>query len=154
LKNVDILHKKGLFEECKKELKRAKKLATSYEFFYYLFEIISWQKNLLEEDYENGEFVQSFDEIAEEESQILMKLQNLAQYQVIYGKVNAIFRSGGFTPSKIHEEMLNEILGSKLLEDPAMVTSIRSKFLRLLCYSREQYRKSCRIFYRGCSCFR
>ena len=131
LKNVDILHKKGLFEECKKELKRAKKLATSYEFFYYLFEIISWQKNLLEEDYENGDLVQSFDEIAEEESQILLKLQNLAQYQVIYGKVNAIFRSGGFTPSKIHEEMLNEILGSKLLEDPAMVTSIRSKCLRL-----------------------
>ena len=131
LKNVDILHKKGLFEECKKELKRAKKLATAYEFFYYLFEIISWQKNLLEEDYENGEFVQSFDEIAEEESQILLKLQNLAQYQVIYGKVNAIFRSGGFTPSKIHEEMLNEILGSKLLEDTALVTSIRSKCLRL-----------------------
>ena len=44
LKNVDILHKKGLFEECKKELKRAKKLAMSYEFFYYLFEIISWQQ--------------------------------------------------------------------------------------------------------------
>ena len=131
LKNVDILHKKGLFEECKKELKRAKKLATSYEFFYYLFEIISWQKNLLEEDYENGEFSQSIDEIAEEEAQVLLQLQNLAQYQVIYGKVNAIFRSGGFTPSKVHEEMLTEILSSNLLGDGSLAISIRSNCIRL-----------------------
>ena len=131
LKNVDILHKKGLFEECKKELKRAKKLATSYEFFYYLFEIISWQKNLLEEDYENGEFTQSIDEIAEEEAHVLALLQNLAQYQVIYGKVNAIFRSGGFTPSKLHEEMLREITSSNLLVDTTLVLSIRSNCIRL-----------------------
>jgi tetratricopeptide (TPR) repeat protein len=131
LKNVDILHKKGLFEECKKELKRAKKLATSYEFFYYLFEIISWQKNLLEEDYENGEFSQSIDEIAEEEAKVLLQLQNLAQYQVIYGKVNAIFRSGGFTPSKVHEEMLTEILSSNLLGDGSLAISIRSNCIRL-----------------------
>jgi hypothetical protein len=131
LKNVDILHKKGLFEECKKELKRAKKLALSHEFFYYLFEIISWQKNLLEEDYENGEFSQSIDEIAEEEAQVLVLLQNLAQYQVIYGKVNAIFRSGGFTPSKVHEEMLREILSSKLLDDASLAKSIRSNCIRL-----------------------
>ena len=131
LKNVDILHKKGLFEECKKELKRAKKLATSYEFFYYLFEIISWQKNLLEEDYENGEFSQSIDEIAEEEAQVLLQLQNLAQYQVIYGKVNAIFRSGGFTPSKVHEEMLTEILSSNLLGEGSLAISIRSNCIRL-----------------------
>jgi len=131
LKNVDILHKKGLFEECKKELKRAKKLATSYEFFYYLFEIISWQKNLLEEDYENGEFIQSIDEIAEEEAQVLALLQNLAQYQIVYGKVNAIFRSGGFTPSKVHEDMLHEVLGSKLLEDSTLALSIRSNCIRM-----------------------
>jgi len=131
LKNVEILHKKGLFEECKKELKRAKKLATSYEFFYYLFEIISWQKNLLEEDYENGEFSQSIDEIAEEEVHVLNQLQNLAQYQVLYGKVNAIFRTGGFTPSKLHEEMLREIMNSNLLEDASLATSIRSNSIRL-----------------------
>lgn len=131
LKNVEILHKKGLFEECKKELKRAKKLATSYEFFYYLFEIISWQKNLLEEDYENGEFSQSIDEIAEEEAHVLNQLQNLAQYQVLYGKVNAIFRTGGFTPSKLHEEMLREIMNSNLLEDASLATSIRSNSIRL-----------------------
>jgi tetratricopeptide (TPR) repeat protein len=85
----------------------------------------------LEEDYENGEFEKSIDEIAEEESPVLFLLQNLAQYQVIYGKVNAIFRSGGFTPSKVHEEMLNEILASKLLEDASLAMSIRSKCIRL-----------------------
>jgi tetratricopeptide (TPR) repeat protein len=131
LKNVDILHKKGLFEECKKELKRAKKTAVSYEFFYYLFEIISWQKNILEEDYENGEFTQSIEEIADEEALVLSKLQNLAQYQVLYGKVNAIFRSGGFAPSKLHEKMLQEITSSKLLKDSSLATSIRSNCIRL-----------------------
>ena len=96
-----------------------------------MFEIISWQKNLLEEDYENGEFSQSIDDIAEEEAQVLLQLQNLAQYQVIYGKVNAIFRSGGFTPSKVHEEMLTEILSSNLLGDGSLAISIRSNCIRL-----------------------
>jgi tetratricopeptide (TPR) repeat protein len=131
LRNVEILHKKGLHEECKKELKRAKKLAVSYEFFYYLFEIISWQKTLLEEDYENGDFTQSIDELAEEEAHVLVSLQNLADYQVIYGKVNAIFRSGGFTPSIIHEQMLSDILKSNLLDNGSNVKSIRASCIRL-----------------------
>lgn len=131
LKNVEILHKKGLHEECKKELKRAKKLAVSYEFFYYLFEIISWQKTLLEEDYENGEFGQSIDELAEEEAAVLVSLKNLADYQVIYGKVNAIFRSGGFTPSVVHEQMLSDIFKSNLLDTDEYVLSIRANCIRL-----------------------
>jgi hypothetical protein len=61
----------------------------------------------------------------------LLLLQNLAEYQVIYGKVNAIFRSGGFTPSAIHEEMLREILDSKLLEDASKSKSTRSNCIRL-----------------------
>ncbi|MFM7726445.1 MAG: hypothetical protein ACKO7B_07070, partial [Flavobacteriales bacterium] len=42
IKNIEILYNKGLFGECIKFIERAKKIATRYEKFYYLFELISW----------------------------------------------------------------------------------------------------------------
>jgi tetratricopeptide (TPR) repeat protein len=131
LKNVEILFYKGLYLECKKALKRAKRMATDHEFFYYLFEIISWQKTLLEEDYENGDFSESIDDLSREEEEVLVRLRNLTEYQVLYGKVNAVFRLGGFTPSAVDEESIREMKNSLLISDETHAQSSRARCIRL-----------------------
>ena len=40
IKNVDILYKKALYKECRKFVKRAKKMAMDHEKFYYWFELM------------------------------------------------------------------------------------------------------------------
>jgi hypothetical protein len=45
LKNIEILYNKALYKECAKFLKRAKRLAWEYEKFYYLIELIAWEKH-------------------------------------------------------------------------------------------------------------
>ena len=56
IKNIEILFQKALYKECGKFITRAKKKAYDHEKFYYLFELISWEKNLLEEAIEFGQF--------------------------------------------------------------------------------------------------
>ncbi len=116
IKNVEILYDKALFKECEKFVKRAKQTAREYERFYYWFELISWEKKLLEEAYEAGEFNTNLDELVAEEELVISKLRNLAEYTVIYSKINLIFRSGGFTRNETERSQVEEIANYHLIK--------------------------------------
>lgn len=131
IKNVEILHKKALYKECKKFIKRAKKLATDYEKFYYLFELVSWQKKLLEEEYESGNFDEDLDALIEEESKIIEKLRNLAEYQILYSKINYVFRSGGFIQNEKDKETVDSIANYHLIKGKNTALSDRAA---TICY--------------------
>lgn len=115
IKNVEILYKKALFKECKKFLKRAKAMAQEHEKFYYWFELISWEKSLIEEDYEQGVFTENLDALIQEELDVIAKLRNLAEYQMIYSRINYIFRSGGFATKPEDLAGVDEIANHHLI---------------------------------------
>ena len=87
IKNVEILYNKALYKECEKFVSRAKQVAREHEKFYYWYELISWEKKLLEEAYESGEFSTNLDALVAEEEEVIAKLRNLAEYQVIYSTI-------------------------------------------------------------------
>ena len=116
IKNVEILYEKALFKECEKFVKRAKDIARENERFYYLFELISWEKKLLEEAYESGEFTTNLDDLVTEEEEVISKLRNLAEYTIIYSKINLIFRSGGFTRNENERRQVEEIADYHLIK--------------------------------------
>lgn len=109
IKNIEILYKKALYKECNKFLSRAKRLAIEHEKFYYLFEMLSLEKLLLEEAYEAGEFTKDLDALIREEQDVIDKLRNLAAYHVLYSKINYVFRSGGFARSEADRALVEEI---------------------------------------------
>ena len=96
IKNIEILYQKALYKECNKLLHRAKRMARENEKFYYWFELLNWEKTLLEEAYESGEFTKDLDALIEEERDVIEKLRNLAAYHILYSKINYVFRSGGY----------------------------------------------------------
>ena len=49
-------YNKALYSECSKLVIKAKKTAESHERFYYLFELMKWEKMLLEEEFQSGKF--------------------------------------------------------------------------------------------------
>jgi hypothetical protein len=53
-------------------------MARANEKFYYLFELLNWEKTLLEEAYESGEFTKDLDALIAEEAEVIEKLRNLA----------------------------------------------------------------------------
>ncbi len=115
LKNIEILYSKALYKECVKILKRSKRIALNHEKFYYLFELIRWNKLLIEEAYEQGEFSENLDLLINQEMMVIERLRNLAEYHMIYSKINYIFRSGGFSRSDKEKEEVDKIANHHLI---------------------------------------
>lgn len=131
LKNIEILYKKALYKECNKFLSRAKRIAQEYEKFYYLFELLSWEKLLLEESYEAGEFGKDLDALIQEEQEVIEKLRNLAAYHVLYSKINYVFRSGGYVRSDADRALVEEISHHPLIIGRNTALSFRAA---TICY--------------------
>lgn len=126
IKNVEILHKKALYRECAKFVKRAKRIAKQYEKFYYWYELIGWERKLLEEAYEEGIFTQDINQLIEEETEVIKKLRNLAEYQILYSRINLIFKSGGFSRNIDEKEIVSEISDYHLIKGKNTAISVRA----------------------------
>lgn len=131
IKNIEILFNKALFDECGKFLTRAKKMAIKYEKFYYHFELINWEKTLLEEAFEDGKFNHDIDELIAEEQEVIDKLRNLAEYQVLYSKINYVFRSGGYVRTEENRAIVDEIVNHPLIKGKNTALSKRAA---TICY--------------------
>ena len=126
IKNIEILYDKALHKEATKFLKRAKKLAHEHEEFYFLIELISWEKVLTEESYESGDFDVDLNIIIEEETTVIEKLRNLAEYHILYSRINAVFRSDGFTKNEDQRKTVDEIANHQLIKGKNTALSRRA----------------------------
>ncbi len=125
IKNIEILYNKALYSECNKFLERAKKIASKYEKFYHLYELINWEKTLLEESYEDGLF-NNLDQLINEEKEVLDRLRNLAEYHVLYSKINFVFRSGGYARTEENMRIINDIVNHPLIKGKNTAMSKRA----------------------------
>ncbi|MFT6502722.1 MAG: hypothetical protein ACJASQ_002849 [Crocinitomicaceae bacterium] len=153
IKNVEILYNKALYKECEKFVGRAKQTAKRYEKFYYWFELIGWEKKLLESAYESGEFSTDLDKLVEEEEMVIAKLRNLAEYTVIYSKINLIFRSGGFTRNETERQVVEDIADYHLIKGKNTALSTKAAsicyYIKGLCSATNRnYRDSFQFFNR------
>lgn len=126
IKNIELLYNKALHKEATKFLKRAKKMAAEHEEFYFSIELFSWEKVLTEESYESGNFDVDLNNIIKEESEVIDKLRNLAEYHILYSKINALFRSDGFTKNEEERRMVNEIENHHLIKGKNTALSSRA----------------------------
>jgi hypothetical protein len=131
IKNIDILNRKALYKECSKFVIRAKELAAEYEKFYYWYELINWEKRLLEEAYESGIFTIDLDDLIREEQEVVDKLRNLAEYHVLYSRINYIFKSGGFARNEAERTIVNDIEDHHLIKGKNTALSVRAT---TICY--------------------
>ncbi len=131
LKNIEILYDKALYKECEKFVSRSKALAMEHEEFYYWYELISWEKRLLDSAYEQGEFTRDLDQIVLEEEEVISKLRNVAEYQIVYSKINLIFRSGGFTRNEAERAIVDGITDYHLIKGKNTALSTRASSM---CY--------------------
>lgn len=126
LKNVELLFQKAHYKECRKIIDKAKKLAYAHEKFYYLFELINWEKQLLEEEYLTGNFDKNLDFLIREEQEVLEKLRNLAEYRILYSKINYVFRKGGFARDEREMQLVREISENHLIKGKNTAKSRRA----------------------------
>jgi tetratricopeptide (TPR) repeat protein len=131
IKNVEILYQKALYSECSKIIKKAKSIASDHEKFFFWIELLSWEKRLIEEAYEEGDFAYDLDELLKEEEHVINQLRNYAEYYVLYSKINYVFRSGGFTRNDAEKDIVDNIANNHLIKGKNTAISSRATFI---CY--------------------
>lgn len=151
IKNIEILYARALYKECGKFLIRAKKLAKEYEKFYYLFELIEWEKKLIGESYEFGNFDANLNELIVEETEVIEQLTNLAAYQILYSRINYIFRSGVFTKNSEEREIVEAIANNHLIKGKNTALSTRAAsicyYIKGLCAATNRNYQDSYIFF-------
>ncbi len=116
LRNIELLFNKALYKECHKLIKRGKKIAYKYEKFYFLLDLIDWQKRLIEEEVHSGKFDQDMNELVDEETNCLEKLRNQAEYQKLYSQINYVFRRGGYNRNEEEQQIVQNIVNHPLIK--------------------------------------
>lgn len=154
IKNIEILYKKALFKECNKFLNRAKKMAISNEKFYFWFELLRWEKLLMEEAFEAGKFDKDLDELIIEEQYVIDRLRNLAEYEILYSKINYVFRRGGYVRTPDENAMVDEISDHALIKGKNTALSVRAAticyYVKGLCYTtKRKYKAASASFMRA-----
>lgn len=124
--NIEILYNKSLYNEASKELARAKRTARENERYNLWFELLGWEKMLLEEAFRNGNFSNDVGALIDEEEMVLAKLRNLAAYHVLYAKVNYVFRSGGYVRTPEEHAIVEEISDHPLIKGKNTALSDRA----------------------------
>ncbi|MCB9361151.1 MAG: hypothetical protein H6588_07620 [Flavobacteriales bacterium] len=132
LRNIELLYNKALYKECAKYIKKAKAIAYQYEKFYFLLDLIDWEKKLIEESYSRGIFDSNLTKLVIEESECIEKLNNLAVYQKLYSKINYAIRNKGFTRTPEEEEIIDEIKNHPLVKGKNTALSTKAA---TSCYS-------------------
>ncbi|MGV6862372.1 MAG: tetratricopeptide repeat protein, partial [Putridiphycobacter sp.] len=84
------------------------------------------EKKLMEEDFESGQFNHNLDELIQEETEVIEKLRNLAEYHILYSKINYVFRSGGFTRNEEERKVVAEIADHHLIKGKNTAISTRA----------------------------
>ncbi len=115
LRNIELLYNKALYKECAKTIKKAKKIAYNYEKYYFLLDLIDWEKILIEEEYLRGKFNTNLNNLIDEEKDCLEKLRNIAEYQKLYSQINYVFRKGGYTRNDEEQKIVDEIANYHLI---------------------------------------
>lgn len=137
LRNIELLFNKALYKECFKLIKKSKKLAYEFEKFYFLLDLIDWEKRLIEEEYLQGNFDKDLNELVEEEGVCVEKLRNLAEYQKIYSKINYVFRRGGYARTEQDQKIVDEVSNYHLIKGKNTAISTKAAtacyFIKGLC---------------------
>ncbi len=126
IQSIEILYNKALYSECTKLVSKAKKIAESHERFYYLFELMKWEKTLLEEEFQSGKFDRDLNTLIKEEQLVIKRLRNLAEYQILYSKINYVFRQGGYVRNEQERQIVNEIQSHELIKGKNTALSKRA----------------------------
>ncbi|MCO6501062.1 MAG: hypothetical protein J5I47_11910 [Vicingus serpentipes] len=115
LRNIELLYDKALYVECAKIVRKAKKIAYDYEKFYFLLDLIDWEKSLTEEEILRGDFKKDLNLLIKEEEECTEKLRNIAEYQKLYSKLNYAFRKGADYRNKEERKIVDEIAKHPLI---------------------------------------
>ena len=133
LRNVEILFNKELYQHAIGELKRAEKIASSYQLFLLLIDVLNWKRRLQQHLTPND--FPAFKETLDEQNQVLEKLINLNAYSNLIVDVSHEV-TGGIAGVIDHQDWLSNVKNAQSLE--ARVMHVNARYFQLVSEGRAE----------------
>jgi len=130
---ANILFEKGLIKECEKKVKKAKKMALSFERFHLILEAIEIEKKIISTAYYNESSFNDLIALSNETKKYLKIIENKDAYWLLFSQIYKLnFQKSGSGKERDQEEIL-KLMKYPLLDKEEMALSFSAKldFLQL-----------------------
>jgi hypothetical protein len=121
LKNILVLQRKGLFDQCLKLIKKAKKTAEEHEMDLYVLQLINIQKNI-ELNLREKLSTEIIKERYEEEKNLLEKQDNINRFFMLYNITVSLVESIGTLRKEDDDNAFKTVI-----DDPYMLSEDNAK---------------------------
>jgi hypothetical protein len=129
LQSVNVLYKRAMYENCLELLHKAHRLATQYEDFGTLLDLIKWEKQIAYTRMDVDFLQKELERLHFEESSLLEKLQNLTAYRQYFFLVYATIKREALHRGEDRMKKLHELVNHPLFQSVEQALSHRAKVL-------------------------
>lgn len=133
LQNILVLYKRGAYDDCLDQLKKARRLAQQYERLPFLLDIFKWEKQIAYARIDVDFLVHQLGKIGYEEQKVLEEIANVSFFRQKFYEVLAIVKREAVLRGEDRLAMLQSIMEDGRLwdADVALTHTARVYFFRI-----------------------
>ena len=132
---TEILFKKSLYDESKKILHRARKLASRYEKHFSMLEIQKWEKRLIERDSYASNNLDDINGMLQQDEDMIGRLKNYVDFWNIKSRLFLLLNKKGKVRDNDELNNFKTIIDNTLLASEDEALSYESRYLYYQIYS-------------------
>lgn len=129
LLNIKVLFKRSRFSDCIEMMQKAKKMATKYEAFEQMLELLSWEKKIAYAKIDVNFMDKELDRIEAEEKKCLSQIDQLSAYRNIFFKVLTRSKQQALLRSQDKIDEMESLIQKPILKDDNQTKSHRAKIV-------------------------
>lgn len=126
LQDIYFLFEKGLHDACYKRIKKAKKLCYKYDTFYYLLELIDWERKLIKFKFSDDQNAKVKEQM-EEMNEVMELIKNERDFRNVYDELFLTLKSDYYSISESRLAKVKEIMKDELLSSESQALSFSAK---------------------------
>lgn len=126
LQDIYFLFEKGLHDACLKRIKKAKKLCYKFDTFYYLLELIDWERKLIKFKFSDDQHAKVKEQM-EEMNEVMELIKNERDFRNLFDELFLTLKSDYYTISETRLARVKEIMNDPLLTHESKALSFSAK---------------------------
>jgi predicted house-cleaning noncanonical NTP pyrophosphatase (MazG superfamily) len=125
--NIRVLYRRALYDECKTQIQKTRKLANTYEHFEILLELLRWEKQIAYAQGDIAFLTKKLQAIVNEELALNEKLKNYLFYKNTFYEVYATIRQQGLLTKDTAVDSLTQKMKHEMLQSDVFALSKKGK---------------------------